>query len=145
MRYHHSSSDRTTDVSLIYFTFPYIWSVYLTILSLCTLQSELVTVTSKDRRWLKAFSDFLFLGMGWDWVHLVRRPLLGLLYQPRMRRRCSKQSVESQLAEETEVLGETLRQCHFVNHKSHMTWPASNPDRWYGKPATNRLSYGTAD
>jgi hypothetical protein len=22
--------------------------------------------------------------MGWDWVHLVRRPLIGLLYQPRM-------------------------------------------------------------
>jgi hypothetical protein len=22
--------------------------------------------------------------MGWDWVHLVRRPLFGLLYQPRM-------------------------------------------------------------
>jgi hypothetical protein len=25
-----------------------------------------------------------FLGVGWDWVHLVRRPLIGLLYQPRM-------------------------------------------------------------
>jgi hypothetical protein len=24
------------------------------------------------------------LGMGWDWVHLVRRPLNGLLYPPRM-------------------------------------------------------------
>jgi hypothetical protein len=23
-------------------------------------------------------------GVGWDWVHLVRRPLVGLLYQPRM-------------------------------------------------------------
>jgi hypothetical protein len=22
--------------------------------------------------------------VGWDWVHLVRRPLIGLLYQPRM-------------------------------------------------------------
>jgi hypothetical protein len=22
------------------------------------------------------------LGVGWDWVHLVRRPLMGLLYQP---------------------------------------------------------------
>jgi hypothetical protein len=26
----------------------------------------------------------LILGMGWDWVHLVREPLIGLLYQPRM-------------------------------------------------------------
>jgi hypothetical protein len=25
-----------------------------------------------------------FLMVGWDWVHLVRRPLTGLLYQPRM-------------------------------------------------------------
>jgi hypothetical protein len=25
-----------------------------------------------------------FLGVGWDWVHLVRRPLFGLLYQPRI-------------------------------------------------------------
>jgi hypothetical protein len=25
-----------------------------------------------------------FLGVGWDWVHLVRRPLFCLLYQPRM-------------------------------------------------------------
>jgi hypothetical protein len=26
----------------------------------------------------------MFLGMGWDWVHLVRWPLFDLLYQPRM-------------------------------------------------------------
>jgi hypothetical protein len=25
-----------------------------------------------------------FLGWGWDWAHLVRRPVLGLLYQPRI-------------------------------------------------------------
>jgi hypothetical protein len=27
---------------------------------------------------------FLFVGVGWDWVHLVRGPLFGLLYQFRM-------------------------------------------------------------
>jgi hypothetical protein len=27
---------------------------------------------------------FLFLEVGWDWAHLVRRPLIGLLYRPRM-------------------------------------------------------------
>jgi hypothetical protein len=28
------------------------------------------------------------LGVGWDWVHLIRRPLTGLLYQPRMIDEC---------------------------------------------------------
>jgi hypothetical protein len=32
-----------------------------------------------------------------------------------------KQSVERELAGETEVRGETPPQCHFVHHKSHMT------------------------
>jgi hypothetical protein len=28
--------------------------------------------------------SFQFLGLGWDWVHFVHRPLTGLLYEPRM-------------------------------------------------------------
>jgi hypothetical protein len=28
------------------------------------------------------FFFFWFLGVGWDWLHLVRWPLTGLLYQP---------------------------------------------------------------
>jgi hypothetical protein len=51
--------------------------------------------------------------------------------------------VES-LAGETEVLGENLPQCRFVHHKPHMLCPDANPSRRGGKPATNRLSYGTA-
>jgi hypothetical protein len=31
------------------------------------------------------------------------------------------------LAAETEVLGENLPQCYFVNNKSHMTWPKLDP------------------
>jgi hypothetical protein len=36
-------------------------------------------------------------------------------------------SVEWELAGETEVLGENLSQCHFVHHKSRMTWPGIEP------------------
>jgi hypothetical protein len=38
-----------------------------------------------------------------------------------------KQLVEWQFAGETEVLKENLLQCHFVDYKSHMTWPGIVP------------------
>jgi hypothetical protein len=47
------------------------------------------------------------------------------------------------LAGETKVLGENLSQCRFVHHKADML-PGREPGRRGGKPATNRLSYGTA-
>jgi hypothetical protein len=48
------------------------------------------------------------------------------------------------VAGEIEVLAGNLPQCRFVHHKSHMTWSGLNPGQHGGKPATNRLSYGTA-
>jgi hypothetical protein len=38
-----------------------------------------------------------------------------------------EQSVEWELAGETEVRGENLTQLHLVHHKSHMTWPWLEP------------------
>jgi hypothetical protein len=32
-----------------------------------------------------------------------------------------EQSVERELAGETEIVGENLHQCHFVHHKTYMT------------------------
>jgi hypothetical protein len=48
------------------------------------------------------------------------------------------------LAGETEALGENLPQCYFVHHKPHMRCPDANPGSRGEKPASNRLSYGTA-
>jgi hypothetical protein len=78
-----------------------------------------------------------------NWVHSALRPPIGLSCQPRVIMMMEK-LVEWLLAEENEVLGGNLPQCGFVHHKSHMNWPSANPDRRGGKPATNRLSYGTA-
>jgi hypothetical protein len=55
-----------------------------------------------------------------------------------------EQSVQWQLAGETEVLGENLLHCLFIDHKSHMKLPGWSPGRSGWKPATNRLSYGKA-
>jgi hypothetical protein len=92
---------------------------------------------------------FIFLP-GWDWIHLVLRLLLGLLYQThtqtqnQMMMMSVEQSVECELAGETKVLGESLP--NTILSTTNPTWPdpGSNPDRRGEKPETNRLSYGAA-
>jgi hypothetical protein len=57
-------------------------------------------------------------GVESNWVHSARRPLIGLLYLPRvivMMENLGKW----RLAGETELLGENQPQRHFVHHKSH--------------------------
>jgi hypothetical protein len=70
---------------------------------------------------------------GWspNWDHSARRPLVGLLYLPRVIVRM-KNLVEWRLAGKTEILGEHLPQRHFVHHKSHFIRPGlePGPQRW---------------
>jgi hypothetical protein len=75
-----------------------------------------------------------------NWVHSALQPRVGLLCQPRVIRMMEK-LMEWWLAGETEVLGENMTQCRFAHHKLRML----NPGHRGGKPATNRLSYGTAE
>jgi hypothetical protein len=81
---------------------------------------------------------------GWslNWVQSVRRPLIGLLYLPRVIVRMEN-LVKWRLAWETELLGENLPQRHFIHHKSHLTRPGlePGPPRW---EAGDCLSYGAA-
>jgi hypothetical protein len=66
--------------------------------------------------------------VGWDGIHLVRGPLVGLLYYLRKMPNM-KQMVEWELGGEAEVLGEDLTQCNFIHHKSQMTWPEPAPGK----------------
>jgi hypothetical protein len=54
-----------------------------------------------------------------------------------------EQSVEL-LAGDTELHGETLLQCHFVNHKSLMNWPGleAGPPKWEAGDYSPELWHG---
>jgi hypothetical protein len=81
--------------------------------------------------------SFSFLGVGWDWGHLVRQPSFGLLCQSRM--------IDDY---ECTAVGEMI-----IGRGNRNTWRSapvplcplqitSNPGRRGGKPATILLSYG---
>jgi hypothetical protein len=72
-----------------------------------------------------------FRGEGWDWVHLVRRPLIDLL--------CHHGVIDEygeiggmRIGKGNQVTGEKLFQPHFSHHKPHMNRPEieSGLPRW---------------
>jgi hypothetical protein len=83
--------------------------------------------------------------VGWDWVHLVRRPLFGLLYQPRMNDRwlvcCSRWNENWQ--GKPKYSEKTCPSATLFTTNSTSPDLGLNPGRRGGKPAINRLSYGT--
>jgi hypothetical protein len=94
--------------------------------------------------WVVFLSFSSSLWLRWDWVHLVRRPLIALLYE---------------LPYDRWILGNWWnKDWHGKPKYSEKAYPSdtlstifptwhdlrSNPGRRGGKPATNRLSYGTA-
>jgi hypothetical protein len=88
------------------------------------------------------FLLFEFLGVGWDWVHLVRRPLTGLLYQPRIDE-CG--AFDGRIISGGNQI-DSKKTCPSATLSTkNPIWPhlCSNPGHHGGKPATKRLSYGT--
>jgi hypothetical protein len=87
---------------------------------------------------------FLFIrGVGWDWFHSVHRPLVGPLYQLWMMYQCGA------------IGGNRIVRGDWSTRRKPAPVPlcrpqiphdnlGSSPDGRGGKPATNRLNYGTA-
>jgi hypothetical protein len=80
--------------------------------------------------------------VGWDWVHLVLRPLFGLLYQPQMidggdcRVIGGVKIDRGNWSTRRKPTPAPLCPPHIPRD------PGSNPGHRGGMPATNRLSYG---
>jgi hypothetical protein len=86
---------------------------------------------------------FLLFLVGWDWVHLVLRPLW--LIVPDDRWRWLWNSWWNEDWQWKPKYSESTRASATFS-TTNPTWndPGSNPGRCGGKPATNRLSYGAA-
>jgi hypothetical protein len=100
---------------------------------------------SKPRKAFPQTFFFYFLVVGWDWVHLVRRPLLGLLYQPRMINdgECESNRCNENWQGNPKYLEKTCPSATLSTTNSTWTGLSWNPGRRGGKPATNCLSAGT--
>jgi hypothetical protein len=85
----------------------------------------------------------VYWGVESNCVHSALRPPIGLLCQPGVIMMMEK-LVEWWLGGETEIHGENLPECRFVNYKHHIHCLDANTGRRGGKSATNILSYGTA-
>jgi hypothetical protein len=77
--------------------------------------------------------------VGWDWVHLVRRPQIGLLYQPRMIDDDDCGAIgRMRIGRGNRRTRRKSAPVPFVQHKAHMTWARTRA------AAVGSLSYGTA-
>jgi hypothetical protein len=78
---------------------------------------------------------FFIRGVGWDWVHLVHRPVVSLVYQPRM--------IEDGECRAVDVMIICRRNQSTVRkHTIVPLCPSKVPHEltWHRTPATNRLS-----
>jgi hypothetical protein len=93
--------------------------------------------------WMFFFNSLSGGGVESSWVHSSRRPLIGLLYLPRVIM-MMENFVERRLAGKPKYSEKTRPSVTLST--TDPTWPdpGSNPGRRGGKPATNCLSYGTA-
>jgi hypothetical protein len=84
----------------------------------------LSSLLCKDDSWssLNVFNFLLFSRVVWDRARLVRRPLVGVLSQPRMIDEPGSVGKMVIWQKTLEMLGEIFPQFFSVRHKIHMTW-----------------------
>jgi hypothetical protein len=91
------------------------------------------------------YENIFPLGVRWDWVHLVRRPLIDLLYQHRIIHDNVWSSWWNENWQGKPKYSEKTCASATLS-TTNPTWSdlGSNPGRCGGKPATKCLSYDTA-
>jgi hypothetical protein len=65
-----------------FFLFFLSFKVFYVIIKFWVSEAEPLVIHKYRFSWY-CHATLVFLGVGWDWVHLARRPITGLLYQPR--------------------------------------------------------------